>query len=71
MNENTKDKIARIKENILDEHRLSLNHKIDDILSICDSEIEKLMILQLYNYFQRYEITPYNRGRYSDIEFIY
>ena len=70
MPESTTDRIARIKEEILSSHKSNLNSKLEDVLSICDSEIERLMILQLYNYFAEYDSTKYDDGLFTDIEFI-
>lgn len=50
---NTK-KIEDIKEAIANSLKSDFIFKMNEVLSICDSEIEKLMILQLFNYFQNY-----------------
>jgi hypothetical protein len=38
------EKIDHIKNRILKNHIADINFRIDEVLSICDSEIEKLMI---------------------------
>jgi hypothetical protein len=47
-------KVEDIKEAIANSLRSDFMFKMNEVLSICDSEIEKLMILQLYNYFQNF-----------------
>lgn len=50
---NTK-KIEQIKDTIVNSLKSDFMFKMNEVLSVCDSEIEKLMVLQLYNYFQNY-----------------
>jgi hypothetical protein len=65
------EKIDHIKNRILKNHIADINFRIDEVLSICDSEIEKLMILLLYDYFQNYEKSKIqNFSHFSEIEFI-
>lgn len=53
----TTQKIQQLKDSIANNHSNDLKFKIEEVLSICESEIEKLMLLQLYNYFQNYGIN--------------
>jgi hypothetical protein len=46
------------------------NMQINEVLSICESEIERLMILHLYNYFLNYKRDGYWNNRFYRIEFI-
>ncbi|PKH68906.1 hypothetical protein CXF59_01110 [Flavobacterium sp. ALD4] len=49
----------------------NLQFKIDEVLSICDSEIEELMLLQLFDYFQNYgKVKTQDMSRFSEVEFI-
>lgn len=45
-----------IKNSIIDSYR----YKIDDLLSFCESEIEKIMLLRFYEYFDSYIVKPHN-----------
>ncbi len=67
----TEEKIKQLKRSILDSHKTNLKFKIDEVLSLCDSVIEELMLLQLYNYFQNYEKSERDDMSYfAKIEFI-
>lgn len=47
------ENIENIKNSILKSYLDDFKFKLDDVLSICESPIEKLMILQFYNFFQK------------------
>jgi hypothetical protein len=67
----TTNKIIKLKETIFENHYNDLKIKLEDVLSMCDSEIEELMLLQLYNYFQNFEKrVREDFSRFSEINFI-
>jgi very-short-patch-repair endonuclease len=61
--ESLKNEIAK---NIVNEFNL----QISEVLSICESEIERLMLLHLYRYFQNFRENEYWDKRYFQLEFI-
>jgi hypothetical protein len=63
-------KIQDLLRNIFKKHQIDLKFKIDEVLSICDSQIERLMLLQLYNYFQNYVHERFGGSGFSEIHFI-
>ena len=63
-------KIQDILSNISKKHQIDFKIKIDEVLSICDSQIEQLMLLQLYNYFQNYKDKGDYFPGFSEINFI-
>jgi hypothetical protein len=70
MPESTTERITRIKETLLESEKAKLNEKLEDIFSICESEIEKLMLLQIYKYFKEFAASKYDDGFFTDINFI-
>jgi hypothetical protein len=67
----TTQKIEGLKSSILKNHMDDLQYKIDEVLSICDSEIEELMLLQLYDYFQNYgKVKTQDISHFSEVKFI-
>jgi hypothetical protein len=66
----TNEKIRLLKKNIIYNESNSFEFKLNDVLSFCESEIESLFLLELINYFEKFEKTKYNTGMYSDIDFI-
>jgi hypothetical protein len=64
------DKKIEILKNEIASHILKeFNWQIDEILSICHSETQKLMILHLYNYFLKFKENHSWSNRYYGIEF--
>lgn len=55
-----------IAKNIVNEFNL----QISEVLSICESEIERLMLLHLYRYFQNFRENGNWDKRYFQLEFI-
>ncbi|MBN2894046.1 MAG: hypothetical protein JXL97_19405 [Bacteroidales bacterium] len=55
-----------ISKNIINEFDLQLN----EVLSVCESEIEKLMLLHLYLYFQKFRENEFWSNKYLRLEFI-
>jgi very-short-patch-repair endonuclease len=47
-------KVETLKKEITDNIVNEFNLQIDEVLSMCESEIEKLMLLHLYRYFQTF-----------------
>lgn len=67
----TEELIDKLKEEIYSSHLSDFQIKLDEVLSICDSEIEKLMLLQLFFYFQNYQKTIRDDTSYfTEIDFI-
>jgi hypothetical protein len=64
------EKINSLKKRLINHHLNSFEYKLNEVLSICESEIEKLFFLELFNYFQKFDSTPYNEGLYSNVDFI-
>lgn len=65
-------KIAEnLKQSIIKNHLNDFNFKLNELISFCDSEIEKLLLLQFFNYFQSYgyDIRE-DLNKFSKIEFI-
>ena len=63
-------KIEILKNEIASHILKEFNWQIDEVLSICDSEIEKLMLLHLYDYFVKFREKDLWYNRYNQIEFI-
>ena len=65
------NKIKYILNNIEKTHLQEFQKKINEVLSFCESPIEKLMLLQFYNYFQRNNSQNLKSGdgRFQNIEF--
>lgn len=53
-------RINKLKEQIIDSHLSDFQFKLDEVISMGESPIEKLMILQLFNYFQNYGFDKNN-----------
>lgn len=67
----TTKKIEDLKRTIFESHLIDLKFRMDEVLSICDSEIERLMLLQFYNYFQNYgKVKRDYLSHFSKIDFI-
>ena len=66
------EKIRKIKKNIIDNHINNFEFKMNEVLSMCESPIEKLMILQLFNFFQNYNIKIKDTefSKFTEIDFI-
>lgn len=64
------EKINSLKKSLIDHQLNSFEYKLNEVLSICESEIEKLFFLELFNYFQKFDSTPYDEGLYSNVDFI-
>lgn len=63
-------KIEILKNKIASQIINEFNNQIDEVLSICESEIEKLMLLHFYSYFIKFKENDYWLNRYNEIEFI-
>ena len=65
------NKIKYILNNIEKKHLQDFQIKINEVLSFCESPIEKLMMLQFYNYFQKNNTDNVDKGdgMFRDIEF--
>ncbi len=63
-------KVESLKNEITYSIVKEFNLQIDEVLSICESEIEKLMLLQLYRYFQKHRENGDWFNRYYELEFI-
>lgn len=48
------ERLIKLKESIFKTHLDDFKFKLDEVISMGESQIEKLMILQLFNYFQKY-----------------
>lgn len=66
----TNEKNRLLKKNIIYHNSNSFEFKLNDVLSICESEIETLFLLELFNYFENFEKENYDTGLYADIDFI-
>lgn len=66
----TNEKNRLLKKNIICQKSNSFEFKLNDVLSICESEIETLFLLELFNYFENFEKKIYDTGLYADIDFI-
>lgn len=63
-------KIDVLKKEILSHIVNDFNNQIDEVLSMCDSEIEKLMLLYFYEYFKKFKENGYWLRKYDELEFI-
>jgi hypothetical protein len=45
------EKINSLKKSLINHHLNSFEYKLNEVLSICESEIEKLFFLELFNSF--------------------
>lgn len=57
-------KVETLKKEITDNIVNEFNLQIDEVLSMCESEIEKLMLLHLYRYFQKFREDGYCIDKY-------
>ena len=67
---NNTDKIISLKNSIINHRLNSFEYKLNEVSSICESEIEHLFFLEFFNYFQNFDRTTYDEGLYADIDFI-
>ncbi len=63
-------KVETLKKEITDNIVNKFNLQIDEVLSMCESEIEKLMLLHLFRYFQKFREDGYCIDKYYKLEFI-
>lgn len=63
-------KVESLKNEITNNIVNEFNLQVDEVLSICESEIEKLMLLHLYRYFQKFRENGDWFNRYYELEFI-
>lgn len=64
--------LNKLKDGIIEKHTSDFKFKLDEVISMGESPIEKLMLLQLFNYFQKYGKIEIN-DEFSDffnLEFI-
>jgi len=62
-----------LKNKIINYNINKLEFKLNELLSICESEIEKLNLLQFYNLFQEYTLitdSGYSINSFENLEFI-
>lgn len=66
----TDQKIQRFKKSIEVKYVTDFNLKLDEVLSFCESPIERLMFLQLVDYFMNYngEVDQMNSFKFEFIE---
>lgn len=65
-------KIKNLKEGIFETHLNEFKFKLNEVISMGESPIEKLMLLQLFNYFQKYGKVDNDtdESHFTDIKFI-
>jgi hypothetical protein len=65
-------KINKLKQGIFETHLDELRFKLNEVISMGESPIEKLMLLQLFNYFQKYGKVgnDIDESDFSEIKFI-
>lgn len=63
-------KIDQIMKQIGRNVLVDLYRQIDEVLSLCESEIEKIMLLHLFKYFQKVKIKGDHNKKFHGIEFI-
>lgn len=49
------DKVKKLEKSIIDTHLIDFKFKLSEVISMGESPIEKLMMLQLFNYFQKFD----------------
>ena len=49
------DKVNKLEKSIIDTHLIDFKFKLSEVISMGESPIEKLMMLQLFNYFQKFD----------------
>jgi hypothetical protein len=65
--------LNKLKEGIFETHLNEFKFKLNEVISMGDSPIEKLMLLQLFNYFQKYgknDRADDEFSNFSSLEFI-
>lgn len=64
--------LKKLKEGIIETHISDFKFKLDEVISMGESPIEKLMLLQLFNYFQKYGKKGINDdfSNFYNLEFI-
>jgi hypothetical protein len=64
--------LNKLKHGILETHSSDFKFKLDEVISMGESPIEKLMLLQLFNYFQKYGKVGNNNdeSHFTEIKFI-
>ena len=63
-------KVDALKNEIANNIIGKFNLQIDEVLSICESEIERLMLLHLYRYFQKFRKSGDWFSKYYELGFI-
>ena len=66
------ERLIKLKESIFKTHLDDFKFKLDEVISMGESQIEKLMILQLFNYFQKYGKlgNDEDESHFSNLKFI-
>lgn len=66
------ERLIKLKESIFKTHLDDFKFKLDEVISMGESQIEKLMILQLFNYFQKYGKLGNDEGEshFANLKFI-
>lgn len=66
--------LDKLKTGIIETHSSKFKFKLDEVISMGESPIEKMMLLQLFNYFQKYGRVGKERDdierHFTEIEFI-
>lgn len=65
--------LNKLKEGIFETHLNEFKFKLNEVISMGESPIEELMLLQLFNYFQKYGKNgnvDYDLAKFSRLEFI-
>ena len=62
------ESIKNLENSISTQYLNEFQNKLNEVLSFCESPIEKLMLLQLYNYFQKY--CEYKDVNDYEVEFL-
>ncbi len=64
--------LNKLKQGILETHSNEFKFKLDEVISMGESPIEKLMLFQLFNYFQKYGKVgnETDESHFTEIEFI-
>ncbi len=66
------EKIRKLETSIVNTYVEDFKFKLDEVVSMGESPIEKLMILQLFNYFQKYDKKSLDddTSKFTSIQFI-
>jgi hypothetical protein len=62
-------RVNNLKNKIFESHLSDFQYKLNEVISMAESPIEELMLLQLFNYFQNYAKID-NDTNFTKIEFI-